>query len=195
MSEKLKAKIGEDLYKQVLAKGLKAADVDIVSDGGWIPKARFNEVNDKYKETSSKIDTYQKQLEDTKKLLEGSEDFKTKYASLESKYNDDLKAKDTQIANISKRYAVESALLKEGAKHTDLLLKDIDFTGLAFDKENNVLGIDTEMKRLKEERSDFFPKQKSSSTSTKLSEEDKNPLGGAGDDGEEDWEEKLKHIG
>ena len=75
MSEKLKAKLGEDLYKQVLAKGLKATDIDIVSDGGWIPKARFNEVNDKYKETSGKIDTYQKQLNDTKKLLEGSEDF------------------------------------------------------------------------------------------------------------------------
>lgn len=189
MSEKLKQKLGEELYNKVLETGLKATDVDIVSDGTWIPKARFNEVNDKYKETTSKIGTYEQQLKDTKKLLEGSEEYKNKYTTLEEKYNNDIKSKDTEILNISKRYAVESSLLKEGAKHTDLLLKDIDFSKLSFDKDNNVLGIDTELERLKKERTDFFPKTKSSSNG--------NPSGGTKDDddsGNDDWSKKLSHI-
>lgn len=191
MSERIKEKIGEELYNKVLEAGLKADEFDLINDGNYIPRSRLNQVSDKLKATEGKVVSYEKQLEDTKKLLESSEDFKDKYNSLETKYNDDIQLKDKEILNISKRYAVESSLLKEGAKHTDLLLKDIDFENLTFDKNNNVLGIDDEMKRLKEKRSDFFPKTKSNSTNTKLSDDDKGNI----DDDNDDWGKRLEHIG
>ena len=55
VSEKIKNKIGEELYNQVLAKGLKSEDFDLINDGSWIPKPRFNEVNNKLKQLRIKL--------------------------------------------------------------------------------------------------------------------------------------------
>lgn len=177
MSDKVKLKIGDELYTKILEKGLKPDEFDIVNDGSWIPKARFNEVNEAKKLSDEKVTTYEKQLNETKDLLKGSEEFKEKYNALNQKYQTDLAAKDKAIADTSKRYLVEAALMKEGAKHSDLLLGKINLDNLTVEG-SNVLGLSDVIKDLKTNYSDLFVEKQTKSNTNKG--KDKQP-GGAND--------------
>ncbi len=185
MSERFKQKVGEELYSQILAAGVKETEFDMLD--GYIPRARYNEVNDKYKQSNEKITLYESQLNDTKKLLDESGDYKNKYSSLEEKYNNDLQAKDNEVINITKRYALESVLAKEGAKHPRLLLKEINLENIKVEGEN-ITGVDEVVSKLKESYSDLFVTKK---TSSKTGGHNKNESSNTGDI---DWKDKLKHI-
>lgn len=147
--------LGEELYSKVKS----------IIEKNTIPKSRFNEINQKLKSTEGKITAYESQIEEAKKLIDTSEDLKNKYITLENQYKNDLTIKDKEISNISKRYELESELSKLGAKHTTLLLKDVDFDN--YDKEKNI-------KILKETYPDLFldisktSKTNTNSTSTSV---------------------------
>jgi dsDNA-specific endonuclease/ATPase MutS2 len=176
MSDKVKLKIGDELYNKILEKGLKPDEFDIVNDGSYIPKSRFNEVNEAKKLSDEKVTTYEKQLNETKDLLKGSEEFKSKYSELSKKYKDDLALKDKAIADTSKKYLVEAALMKEGAKHSDLLLGKINLDNLTVEG-NNVLGLTDVMKELKTSYKDLFVEKVSKTkTNNKGDNAGSNPL-------------------
>jgi hypothetical protein len=190
MSERIKNKIGEELYNQILATGIKSTEFDMLD--GYIPRTRFNEMTEKYKVAGEKVTTYEQQLTETKKLLDESAEYKTKYSALETKYSSDLATKDKELQNISKRFLVEQHLTKEGAKHTKLLMKEIDLDKLVIEGEN-VLGLNDTIKDLKTNYSDLFTTKSSKSndktnTSHKATQKDE-----IGDDGI-NWGEKLEHL-
>jgi len=193
MSEKLKAKIGEELYNKVLEKGLKPEDLDIVNDGSWIPKPRFNEVNNKLKATEDKVTTYENQIKDYDKLVSQNKELKGNYDSLKEQHSNDLAAKDKEISNVSKRFMVEQKLRESGAKHTSLLMKDIDLEKITVENEN-LLGMDPILEGLKTNYGDMFiTKQTNNNTS-----QSNNNMGGNDnqnyDPNNIDWEAELKDI-
>lgn len=193
MSEKIKNKIGEELYNQVLAKGLKPEDFDLINDGSWIPKPRFNEVNNKLKATEDKITTYESQIKDYDKLVSTNKELKGNYDSLKEQHTNDLAAKDKEILNVSKRFMVESKLRESGAKHTSLLMKDIDLEKITVENDN-LLGMDPILEGLKTNYGDMFvTKQTTNNTN-----QSNNNLGGTNNENYDpnniDWEAELKDI-
>jgi len=188
MSERIKEKIGEELYNQILTKGLKSSDFDLLD--GFVPRSRLNEVNDKLSVANKSIKTYEDKVKATEKLLADSEEFKTKYTSLSEKYEKDLAGKDEAMANISKKYHVETALLKEGARHISLLSKEIDFGKLSIEGDN-VLGLNDTIKSLKKEYPDFFTVKTANANGTKgtkgTNDKETNP-------DEIDWDKKLEAL-
>jgi hypothetical protein len=193
MSEKIKNKIGEELYNQVLAKGLKPEDFDLVNDGSWIPKPSFNEVNNKLKATEDKVTTYESQIKDYDELVSTNKELKGNYDSLKEQHTNDLAAKDNEILNVSKRFMIESKLRESGAKHTSLLMKDIDLEKITVENDN-LLGFDEVVKNLKTNYEDLFiTKQTNSNTS-----QSNNNMGGNDnqnyDPNNIDWEAELKDI-
>lgn len=186
MSTRLKEKIGDELYNQILNKGLKENEFDFID--GFVPRARMNEINDKYKATEAKIQSYESQLAETKDLLKDSQDFKDKYSQLEEKYSNDIKLKDKEIANTTKRFLVEQALTKEGAKHSSLLMKEIDLDKLTVENDS-VLGMTDVMKNLKESYSDLFIE-----TTSKTNNNSNSSSQSSDSNGEKDWEEILKNY-
>lgn len=193
MSEKIKNKIGEELYNQVLAKGLKPEDFDLVNDGSWISKPKFNEVNNKLKATEDKITTYESQIKDYDKLVSTNKELKGNYDDLKEQHTNDLAAKDKEILNVSKRFMVESKLRESGAKHTSLLMKDIDLETITVENDN-LLGFDSVIEGLKTNYGDMFvTKQTTNNTS-----QSNNNLGGTDNENYDpnniDWEAKLKDI-
>lgn len=191
MSDRVKAKIGEELYNQILAAGLKPSDFDLLD--GFIPRTRFNEVSDKFKTSNEKILTYEQQLAETKKLLDESTEYKSKYSELETKYSTDLANKDKELSNISKRFLVEQHLTKQGAKHTKLLMKEIDLDGLTIEGEN-VLGLDKTIKDLKTNYQDLFTtKSVVGNKETNTSSHNSGSKDEVGEDGI-NWGEKLSHL-
>jgi len=193
VSEKIKNKIGEELYNQVLAKGLKPEDFDLVNDGSWISKPKFNEVNNKLKATEDKITTYESQIKDYDKLVSTNKELKGNYDDLKEQHTNDLAAKDKEILNVSKRFMVESKLRESGAKHTSLLMKDIDLETITVENDN-LLGFDSVIEGLKTNYGDMFvTKQTTNNTS-----QSNNNLGGTDNENYDpnniDWEAKLKDI-
>lgn len=193
MSEKIKNKIGEELYNQVLAKGLKPEDFDLVNDGSWIPKPRFNEVNNKLKATEDKITTYESQIKDYDKLVSTNKELKGNYDSLKEQHTNDLAAKDKEILNVSKRFMIEKKLGEAGAKHTSLLMKDIDLETITVENDN-LLGFDSVIEGLKTNYGDMFvTKQTTNNTN-----QSNNNLGGTNNENYDpnniDWEAELKDI-
>lgn len=191
MSEKIKAKIGEELYNKILGTGLKAEEFDIVNDGSWITKSRFNEINNKLKATDKKIIDYEKQINDTKELLKDSEDFKEQYNLLDEKYKADIALKDKEILDTSKKFLVENQLRDSGAKHTSLLMNTIDFDKISIEN-GNLLGMSDILEGLKQDYSDLFT-TKQSGTNNNISGNIPNNNQNNNND-EIDWEEKLKDI-
>jgi len=194
MSDKIKNKIGEELYNKVLEKGLKPEDFDLVNDGSWIPKPRFNEVNNKLKATEDKVTTYENQIKDYDKLVSSNKELKGNYDSLKEQHTNDLAAKDKEILNVSKKFMVESKLRESGAKHTSLLMKDIDFEKITVENEN-LLGMDPILEGLKTNYGDLFvTKQTNNNTSQS------NNTNTGGNDNQNydpnniDWEAELKDI-
>ena len=152
MSEKMKAIIGEELYAQVKEKMGK---VSFGEYDGFVPRARLNEQIDKLKATEEKIVSYEKQMVDTKNLIKDSEEFKTKFADMEKKFKGDLEGKDKEITNILKKSLVKESLVAAGAKHPDLLMKQVSMDAMTLDN-GKLLGMADTMESLKKEYSDLF---------------------------------------
>ena len=133
---------------------------DSIDEKNFITKSRFNEINDKYKAETEKSKTLQKQVDETKTMLEGSEEYKTKYESLNEKYSNDIQLKDKEIANTSKRYLLDQKLRESGARHTRLLMKEIDLDKITVENDN-LLGFDSTLESLKKDYSDMFEIKKS----------------------------------
>lgn len=153
MSDRIKKIVGDELYAQMLKAGLEANKFDLLD--GFIPIARFNEVNGKVKGLEGKIASYEQQIKDTETLVAGNTDLKQKYADLQTTHAADLAKKDKEIANVLKTSLVRERLTKEGAKHTDLLMNQIDLDKLSVDN-NNLIGADEIITTLKTNYTDMF---------------------------------------
>jgi hypothetical protein len=181
----IKELLGEELFKQVKEKiGSKEL---IINDGNFIPRQRFNEVNDELKTTKEKVVSYEGQLAKTKDLIKDNEEFKTKYSELEDKFKVEVQNKDKEISNITKRSMVKEKLITSGAKHVSLLMKEIDLEAIELDKDN-LKGFDDVLGKLKTDYDDLFIKSSNKGTP---SEGDSSKSKTTGKPGEEDWEAKL----
>lgn len=168
LSERLKAKLGEELYKQVLEK-VKAEEVDLTE--GLVEKSKVKEVETKLEEANnnlsnlqSKFDRTEKQLKDTEDILSENKGLKEKYDSMDKKYKEDLEIQNTkyqkEISDAKKKYLIENLLTKEGAKHTKLLMNTIDFDKISIEGEN-LLGFSDILNNMKTgEYKDLFIQQR-----------------------------------
>lgn len=155
----LKELLGEELYSQVKDKiGDKKLMID---DGNFIPKSRFDEVNNQKKELKEEVDTLNKTLQSNakdfealKKSAQGNEElqkqleeYQNKFNSTQKEFNNTLTAKEQEWQqreiNNRKAFTLREKLLMEHAdpKYIDLLMKEVDLNSIT---ENNgqFIGVD-----------------------------------------------------
>lgn len=150
--KELKKVLGEDLFTQVQEK-LGERKVDFLDQ--YVPKSRLDEVIEKNSVNEQKVNEFTKQLEETKKLLQTNEDLALKYTKLEEDFQNTLKQKDVELENVKKRFLVKEELMKNGAKHTNLLMKDIDFNSIEI-KEDKITNAEDLITNLKTNYTDLF---------------------------------------
>jgi len=182
MSEKMKAIIGEELYAQVKEKMGK---VSFGEYDGFVPRARLNEQTDKLKATEEKIVSYEKQMVDTKNLIKDSEEFKVKFADMETKFKGDLEGKDKEITNILKKSLVKESLVAAGAKHPDLLLKQVSMDAMTLDG-GKLLGMADTLETLKKDYTDLFVEKVNKQDPEKKKKDDNS------NNDETDWDKIAK---
>jgi multidrug efflux pump subunit AcrA (membrane-fusion protein) len=142
----------EDLIKLGLDEEMaqKVADTFAEYLKGFIPKSRFDEVNEAKKKLEQDIKTRDEQLEVLKKI--DAEGLQAEIEKLQ-KENKATKAKfEADLKKMKVDNAVEKALLEAKAKNTvaaKALLK-IDYDKAELDEDGKVKGLDDEIKRLVE---------------------------------------------
>lgn len=119
-------------------------------DGNYVPKSRFNEVNEENKTLKNQVSDRDKQIDGLKKSAGDNEDLKKQIETLQA----DNKAKDEAHAKELKQLrvdaAVEKALSDSGALNltaTKALLKDLDKAELSDD--GSVKGLKEQIEALK----------------------------------------------
>lgn len=156
----LKELLGEELHKQLTDKLGDKHKVAIVSDGAWIPKDKFNQVNEAKNQLEVDIKDRDKSLEELKKTAGDSKALQDEIAKLQEAN----KAKDTEyqtkINDLSVSAAIERSLVAASAKFPDLLISKIDKAKIELLQDGTVKGLEDQLKTLKESYKDLFGEEK-----------------------------------
>lgn len=145
----------EDLLKLGLPEDLaeKAAQASTEELKGFIPKTRFDEVNDAKKKLEDDIKTRDQQLEDLKKI-----DAEALKAQIEKLQSDNQAAKDKYEADIKQiklDAAVEKALIGANAKNLKAVKALLNLQNAELEGES-VKGLEDQIKKLQESEDSKF---------------------------------------
>lgn len=121
---------------------------------GYIPKARFDEVNDAKKTAEALIKERDGQLEELKKSAGASDDLKAKIAELENKNTESVKAYEARIRDLTIDSALKAKLA--GTKYADLLIGKFDREKIVVGADGTVTGIDEQLAGIKTTYKDLF---------------------------------------
>jgi len=158
----LKELLGEDLYNQVMVKLGDKHKIAIVSDGNWIPKDKFNEINEAKKQAEEVLKERDKQLADLKKAAESNEELRKQIEQLQADNKAAAEKYEARIKEMAITTAIKLAVA--GQVHDpDLVATLLDKTKIEIDESGNVkAGLDDQLKSLRESKGFLFIEQKSS---------------------------------
>lgn len=170
----LKSMLGEDLYKQVAEKlGDKKLMID---DGNFIPKSRFDEVNNQKKELKEQVDTLNntlktnaKDFEKFKSAAEGNAELQKQLQEYQDKFNNTQKDFSSKLTekekewqarevNNKKAYSLREKLITEHVKtnYIDMLMNTVDLNKITVNEDGSMNGLDDIVKGTKESFKDLF---------------------------------------
>ncbi|HDK7179212.1 TPA: phage scaffolding protein [Clostridium botulinum] len=142
----LKELLGEELYKQVIQK-VGDNKIDVVNNGNWIPKDKFNALNDQLKTANATIG-------DLKKSNKDNEELQTKVTDYETK----VKEYEKQIQDMQFNYVLEGALKGANVRNTKAVKALLNLEGIKLEGEN-VLGLSEQIEALQKSDSYLFTEE------------------------------------
>lgn len=150
--------------EQLIALGLDEATATKVATASteelktFIPKTRFDEVNNEKKNLETTKTTLEGQLETLKTSTGDVEALKTQIATLqvENKTKDDTHA--AELKQLKAENAINAALTTSKAKNPKAAraLLDIDINKVEFNEDGTVKGLDAQIKKLTEAEDSKF---------------------------------------
>jgi len=146
----------ELLEAQAVDEGIIAKVVAGAKDFKFIPKERFDEVNEQKKELQGQLTERDTQLKDISKQAKGNEELQAQIADLQAANEQKLSEYEGKIKNITIDSAIKLALKGNKAKYEDLLVGKFDREKLEIAEDGTVKGIDEQLNNLKEGYSDLF---------------------------------------
>ena len=121
---------------------------------GFIPKARFDEVNDAKKDLEQQLKDRDKQLKDLQEKVKGNEELEKTIKELQEANKATKEQYEAKIKDMTITTAIQAKLTD--AKYPDLLLTKFDRSKLSIAEDGTVLGIDEQLVVLKEQYKDLF---------------------------------------
>lgn len=152
--EKLKELLGEELFKQVEAK-LGTEKKYFFGEGEFIPKGRFDEVNNQNKELKANLAERDNQLKDLGEKAKGNEELTKKIAELtetNKKLSEEYEAK---IAAREREYAIDGELSKIGAKNLKAVKALLDDEKIVV-KDGQIVGLNEQIETIKKNDAYLF---------------------------------------
>lgn len=125
-------------------------------DGVFIPKTRFDEVNEENKGLKTQIADRDKQLEQLKKSSGDNADLKAQIEQLQTENKAQKEKYEGEIAQIQLDNAVNSALTAAGAKNNKAVRAMLNMDNVKLDKEGNLSGLTEQLDAVKKSDSYMF---------------------------------------
>lgn len=131
--------------------GLTDEQVDAVIAGykDFIPKSRFDEVNEARKNAESLLAERDKQIEGLKVSANASDDLKKQIEKLQADNKAAVEAKDAEIKKIKIDSAAHSALVGAGAKNLKAAIALLNMDGAELSEDGTVKGLNEQIEALK----------------------------------------------
>lgn len=166
----MKRKFLEDLglEKEVIDKVMAENGADIE-----VEKAKALETTSKLENANKQLDEANNTIKDLKKSNGDNETLQTKVKEYEDTIKTQKADYESKVRNLTLDSAIEKALSTSKAKHTDLLSTRIDRDKLSINEDGTVIGLDEQLKGLKESYKDLFEEKISGIPPA-------NPEGGSG---------------
>lgn len=142
----LKELLGEELYNQVMQKAGENK-IDIVSNGEWIPKEKFNQINENLKQYKADLKDRDKQLEELKKV--NPEELQSKIQELQQENERIAQEKDEQLKQQAFDFALKEALTGAKAKNPKAVQALLKTDAIKLDGDK-LLGLEEQLNTLKE---------------------------------------------
>ncbi|WP_256816536.1 phage scaffolding protein [Cytobacillus sp. Bac17] len=148
----LKELLGEELYKQVMEK---AGDkkIAIVSDGNWIPKEKFNELNENTKELKKQLKDRDAQLAELGEKAKGHEELTAKINELTEENKKAAAEYQQKLDQQAFDFALKSALTSVKAKNPKAVEALLNKESIKLDGDK-LLGLEDQLKAL--QKSDAY---------------------------------------
>jgi len=146
-------KLGDDLVKQINEKTTDFT-VDIAEEK-FIPKAKFDEERKTVKDLTDQIKARDTQLAELKKTAIGNEELTAKIKELEEANQKVREEHAKQLLERERDYAIETALMKSGAKNTKAVRAILDATKIEY-KDGKLNGLDDQIETLKKSDAYLF---------------------------------------
>ena len=134
-------KLKEQLVGMGLTGELAQKVIDEVIDGNYIPKSRFNEVNEENKTLKQSVSDRDKQLEDLKKSSGDNAELKKQIEDLQQQNADQKKAHDAEMVQLKLDNAIETALTAAGAKNAKAVRSLLNASNLKLAADGSVDGL------------------------------------------------------
>ena len=124
-------------------------------DGAYVPKSRFNEVNEEKKTLQNTIADRDKQLETLKNSKGDTEALKAKIKQLQTENSQEKEKFDTQMKDLRLTTAIQLAI-GDSAQDVGIVSGLFDRKKLILGEDGKVTGLDEQLKALKESKPFLF---------------------------------------
>lgn len=150
----LKKLLGAELYEQVVSK-LGDHRLAIVSDGSWIPKQKFDDLNEERKQYKAQVDELNQQLGALQKQLKDNEGAAQTIEQLKQQIAD----KEAELAATRKQNAIKLRVLQAGPNDVADILPHIKADDVTIADDGSIKGLDEQIKALQEAKPYLFKQQ------------------------------------
>jgi CHAT domain-containing protein len=143
-----------ELVKQ-LGVELEIPEEKNVEVTGFIPKARFDAVNNEAKNLKEQMEEMEKTVEDFKANAGDTKKLKEQIAEMEAKQKEIKENYEQKLLDVKKNSVIESALLKANAKYPELIMQKIDKDSIKIN-DDGIIGLKDQIENLKQNYKELF---------------------------------------
>lgn len=144
--------LGEDLYKQVTEKLGDKRKIDIVNDGRWFPKEKFDAVNEENKGYKKQINDLNQELGKLKGKIKDNDDVEQTIKDLQEKIND----KEKEMDSIRKTNSIKFEVLKANPNDVADILPHLKEDIINIAEDGTITGLEEQLNTLKETKAYLF---------------------------------------
>ena len=158
----LKQIIGEELFNQLPEEKKKEyakQDLQDVSEGKYVPKDRFDQVNNQVKEYKKQVSDRDTQISNLKEEFKDAEGLKEKVELLEADNKKQKEDYENKINEINFNNALKAGLSSYKCKDEDYLMSKIDRNSIKLNSDGTILGLKEQVEAFKKGHEYLFEKE------------------------------------
>lgn len=162
----MKGKLKEQLMKLGLTEEQAQKVIDEVVDGNFVPKTRFNEINEENKALKQSMADRDKQLDELKKSSGDNAELKKQIEALQQQNTEQAAAHKAEMDQLRLDNAIDAALSAAGAKNSKAVKALLDTGKVKLGEDGKLTGLDEQLKEIQKTDAYLFAEKQQGQQAT-----------------------------